>query len=87
MQKFEYMCLRTEVLDAIKACGLKDPSYVQKRAIMPLIKRRDVIVQAPRRTGISTAYAIGMLQNIDTSSKNCQALVLVTTRERAMLKA
>ncbi|KAI3620141.1 hypothetical protein CBS9595_002108 [Malassezia furfur] len=59
------------------------PSAIQQRAILPIIRGRDVIAQAQSGTGKTATFAISMLQTIDTALRDTQALVLSPTRELA----
>jgi len=63
--------------------GFKTPSAIQQRAIIPISKGRDVIAQAQSGTGKTATFSIGVLQSIDTTSNETQALVLAPTRELA----
>ena len=62
---------------------LQKPSAIQQRAIKPLIMMRDTIAQAQSGTGKTATFTIGLLQNIDLSNRDCQALILAPTRELA----
>lgn len=44
---------------------------------------RDVIAQAQSGTGKTATFSVAILQQIDTSSNDCQALILAPTRELA----
>lgn len=44
---------------------------------------RDVIAQAQSGTGKTATFSIAILQQIDTSLNECQALILAPTRELA----
>merc|ERR1740138_1432196 len=44
---------------------------------------RDTIAQAQSGTGKTATFTIGLLQNIDLSNRDCQALILAPTRELA----
>ena len=77
------MKLRDELLRGIYAYGFEKPTAIQQRAIVPGIQGRDVIAQAKSGTGKTAACSIAILQTIDMSVKNCQALILTTTRELA----
>jgi superfamily II DNA/RNA helicase len=59
------------------------PSAIQQRAIQPITKGRDVIVQAQSGTGKTATFSISILQSIDTTLRETQALVLSPTRELA----
>ena len=46
VQSFDELQLRDELLRGVYAYGFDKPSAVQKRAILPIVKGRDVIVQS-----------------------------------------
>ena len=50
---------------------------------MPVLKDRDVIAQAQSGTGKTATFSISVLQKIDNTVKQCQALILAPTRELA----
>jgi translation initiation factor 4A len=50
---------------------------------MPMIAGRDTIAQAQSGMGKTATFVIGILQNIDTSVRKVQALILAPTRELA----
>jgi translation initiation factor 4A len=60
------------------------PSAIQQRGIVPIIGERDVIAQAQSGTGKTATFAIGILQKIDLSKRETQALILAPTRELAV---
>lgn len=82
-ESFDDMQLKEELLRGIYAYGFEKPSAIQQRAIVPVLKNRDVIAQAQSGTGKTATFAISILQRIDTSLRECQALVLAPTRELA----
>lgn len=63
--------------------GFQTPSAIQQRAIVPICSGRDVIAQAQSGTGKTATFSVGILQSIDTTSNEPQALVLSPTRELA----
>lgn len=77
------MGLREELLRGIYGYGFEKPSAIQQRAIVPVIKDRDVIAQAQSGTGKTATFAISILQRLDVSLRECQALILAPTRELA----
>ncbi|ESO08721.1 hypothetical protein HELRODRAFT_156498 [Helobdella robusta] len=81
---FKEMKLRRELLRGIYAYGFEKPSAIQQRAILPIVRGKDVIAQAQSGTGKTATFSIGLLQNIDTEVKETQALVLSPTRELAV---
>jgi ATP-dependent RNA helicase len=80
---FEALGLKEDLLRGIYAYNFERPSAIQQRAILPIIRGRDVIAQAQSGTGKTATFSIGMLQSIDTSLRDTQALVLSPTRELA----
>ncbi|XP_034185690.1 eukaryotic translation initiation factor 4A [Osmia lignaria lignaria] len=83
VDNFDEMNLKEELLRGIYAYGFEKPSAIQQRAILPCIKGHDVIAQAQSGTGKTATFSISILQQIDTSIKECQALILAPTRELA----
>lgn len=80
---FEAMNLKENLLRGIYAYNFEKPSSIQQRAIVPIIKGRDVIAQAQSGTGKTATFAISMLQRIETKTRETQAIVLSPTRELA----
>ncbi|KAG4100167.1 ATP-dependent RNA helicase FAL1 [Neocallimastix lanati (nom. inval.)] len=80
---FEAMGLKENLLRGIYAYNFEKPSSIQQRAIVPIIKGRDVIAQAQSGTGKTATFSISMLQRIDTKTRETQAIVLSPTRELA----
>ena len=64
--------------------GFEKPSAIQQRAIGPILSGRDVISQAQSGTGKTGMFSIGILQQLDPSLRETQALVLSPTRELAV---
>merc|ERR1719223_2002929 len=77
------MDLKEDLLRGIYAYGFEKPSAIQQRAIKPTLMGKDVIAQAQSGTGKTATFAIGILQHLNTSVRECQALVLAPTRELA----
>jgi translation initiation factor 4A len=77
------MKLRDPLLRGVYAYGYEKPSPIQTVGIMPMIAGRDTIAQASSGTGKTATFALAVLQNLDESSMNTQALILAPTRELA----
>ncbi|KIK45720.1 hypothetical protein CY34DRAFT_777912 [Suillus luteus UH-Slu-Lm8-n1] len=80
---FDNLNLKEDLLRGIHAYNLGKPSAIQQRAILPITQGRDVIAQAQSGTGKTTTLAISVLQSIDVSVRETQALVLTPTRQLA----
>ena len=83
VQSFDELRLNEQLLRGLYAYGFDKPSAVQKRAILPIIKRRDVIVQSQSGTGKTCVFTLGALQNTDLAVREPQVLILSPTRELA----
>ncbi|EPZ31601.1 ATP-dependent RNA helicase FAL1 [Rozella allomycis CSF55] len=83
IHSFEELELNEDLLRGIYAYNYEKPSAIQQRAIKPIIQGRDIIAQAQSGTGKTATFSIGVLQRIDTSLREPQALVLSPTRELA----
>lgn len=83
VDNFDNMGLVEDLLRGIYAYGFEKPSAIQQRAILPLCKSRDIIAQAQSGTGKTATFTIGILQQLDFTLMECQALVLAPTRELA----
>lgn len=83
VDNFDNMNLKDELLRGIYAYGFERPSAIQQRAIIPVIKGHDVIAQAQSGTGKTATFSISILQKIDVSINQVQALILAPTRELA----
>eukprot|EP00166_Cyanidium_caldarium_P004182 ctg_433.g254 len=82
-ESFDDMGLRDELLRGIYAYGFEKPSAIQQRGIVPMVKGRDMLAQSQSGTGKTGCFVIGMLQNVDTTMRKVQGLILAPTRELA----
>ncbi|CAN6988905.1 unnamed protein product [Brassica oleracea var. botrytis] len=80
---FDEMGMNDKVLRGVYDYGFKKPSEIQQRAVMPILKGRDVIAQAQSGTGKTSMIAISVCQIVNTSSRKIQVLVLSPSRELA----
>ncbi|VDK88156.1 unnamed protein product [Litomosoides sigmodontis] len=81
---FDSMGLGEELLRGIYSYGFEKPSAIQQRAIKQIVKGRDVIAQAQSGTGKTATFSIAVLQSLDISLRETQALILSPTRELAV---
>jgi len=80
---FDSMGLQEDLLRGIYEYGFDKPSAIQQRAVVPIISGRDVIAQAQSGTGKTSMISIAVCQNVDTSNREVQSLILSPTRELA----
>ena len=80
---FQDLALKEDLLRGIYAYGYEKPSLIQQKAIDPIIQGKDLIAQAQSGTGKTATFSIGILQRIQCSLRETQALILSPTRELA----
>ncbi len=78
---FAELGLSEQTLEALRDIGYEAPSPIQQEAIPPLLEGRDVIGQAQTGTGKTAAFGLPIVQYVDPSELQIQALVLTPTRE------
>ncbi len=81
MTTFADLGLSETTLKALHDVGYEKPSPIQEQAIPPLLEGRDVIGQAQTGTGKTAAFGLPMVEQVDPSVQEVQALVLTPTRE------
>ena len=83
MKTFEELGVSGAIRKAIEESGFVQPMPVQEEVIPYLIspEGKDVIALAQTGTGKTAAFGIPLLERIDTTSRETQALVLSPTRE------
>ncbi len=85
MTLFKEMGLSTEIQSAIEELGFEQPTPVQEKTIPFLLEStQDVVALAQTGTGKTAAFGLPIIQQIDTTEKSIQALILSPTRELAM---
>ncbi|NLP09681.1 DEAD/DEAH box helicase, partial [bacterium] len=68
---------------AVARAGWSSLMPVQARAIPYLLAQRNMMIQARTGSGKTGAFLLPMLERLDPAKNQCQALVLVPTRELA----
>src|ERR671921_477459 len=81
MPTFADLGLSETLLEALQHLGYENPTPIQEQAIPELLQGHDVIGQAQTGTGKTAAFGLPLLQYVDPSMNEVQALVLTPTRE------
>jgi len=82
MTAFSESEIDKRILKAISDMGFETPMPVQQQVIPFLLKQtRDLVALAHTGTGKTAAFGIPIIQQINTVSKQTQALILAPTRE------
>ena len=85
----ETLNLKKKLMRGIYSFGFEKPSSIQKKAILPFIKknkngeRRDIVAQAQSGTGKTGCFVVSALQIIDETVSNTQAMIIAPTHELA----
>lgn len=77
----DHLNLNTKLLRGIYSYGFEKPSPIQKKAILPILNKKDVIAQAQSGTGKTGAFTVSILQSIDPEINDTQAIIMSPTRE------
>jgi translation initiation factor 4A len=80
-ESWDELDVPTKLLRGIYAYGFENPSPIQKKAIKPIIMKKDLIAQAQSGTGKTATFTIGTLANVDVEEKTVQAIIISPTRE------
>ncbi|MFD1804411.1 DEAD/DEAH family ATP-dependent RNA helicase [Mixta tenebrionis] len=81
---FSDLGLNEAILTALNDMGYEKPSPIQAACIPHLLAGRDVLGMAQTGSGKTAAFALPLLNNIDSELKAPQILVLAPTRELAV---
>lgn len=83
MSSFKDFHLRKELFNALNKIGFVSPTPIQKKVLPRAIKKESLMVQSATGSGKTHAFLIPILQNIDFSKNEVQALIISPTRELA----
>jgi ATP-dependent RNA helicase DeaD len=78
---FAELGLSDSTLQALQDVGYEQPSPIQEQAIPPMLEGRDVIGQAQTGSGKTAAFGLPIVEYVDPTEPEVQALVLTPTRE------
>lgn len=82
MPSFSELGLGEKVLKAVAALGFQQPTPIQQQAIPLLLSETtDLVALAQTGTGKTAAFGLPLIDRLDFSGRDPQALVLAPTRE------
>jgi len=85
MSLFKELGLSQAITDALADIGYEKPTAIQKKAIPQILSSEDDLKAfAQTGTGKTAAFSLPILEQIDSESKNTQAIILSPTRELAI---
>ena len=82
--KFEELHIQPELLKALQRQRLEEPTEVQAKSIPLVMAGKDLVVRSKTGSGKTFAFLLPILQKIDRSSNDVQALIITPTRELTM---
>jgi len=82
--QFSDLGISVEILRAVEEMGYTTPSPIQLQAIPFVLEGRDLIGQAQTGTGKTAAFAIPIIDLVDSELNKPQAIILCPTRELAV---
>ena len=81
MDKFLKLGLSEEVLKSLVGLGIEEPTDIQEKAIPEILNGKNVIGKAETGTGKTLAYLLPIIEKIDDSKNEMQAIILSPTHE------
>ncbi len=85
MTLFNEMGLSAEIQQAVEELGFEQPTPIQEKTVPFLLNNtQDMVALAQTGTGKTAAFGLPVIQQIDTTKRNTQALILSPTRELAL---
>ncbi|WP_457615580.1 DEAD/DEAH box helicase [Lutibacter sp.] len=85
MSTFKELGLNNEILKALNDLGYENPTPIQLKAIPQVLSSKsDLKAFAQTGTGKTAAFSLPIIEQINTESKDTQAIILSPTRELAI---
>jgi superfamily II DNA/RNA helicase len=81
IENWDDLNIDNSLLRGIYAYGFEKPSPIQRKAITPILQKRDIIAQAQSGTGKTATFTIGALASIRLEERITQVIILSPTRE------
>ena len=81
--QFQILPLKPALLGTLEDLGYRQMTFVQAQSLPAVLEGRDVLVRAKTGSGKTAAFALGLLNRLESTSFRVQSLVLCPTRELA----
>src|SRR3990167_130295 len=82
-ESFDNNKLSLDLIHCIYQYGWETPSIIQRKSLLYILDKRDIILQAQSGMGKTGTFCIGMLANIDINEPSIQGVIILPTRELA----
>lgn len=83
-QSFDTLELMPELITAVKTAGFSTPTAIQSKVIPLILDGKNVVAQSATGTGKTLAYLLPLLQKVDPTKRENQAIILAPTHELVM---
>ena len=83
MKTFEQFKLKSFINKTIEKLGYKGPTKIQQQVIPAVLKKEDIIGISQTGTGKTHAFLLPVMERIDTTKDQVQAVITAPTRELA----
>lgn len=81
---FKSLGLKDALIDGLIKSGIIKPTEIQEKIIPLALMNKDVIGQSETGTGKTLAFLLPIVERLDPTSKELQAIILTPTHELAM---
>lgn len=83
-KNFEILGLRKELVEGLGKMSIVEPTEIQERAIEIALDGKDLVGESQTGTGKTLAYLLPIIEKIDVTKKEMQAIILAPTHELAI---
>ncbi len=80
---FKDIGLNEKIVTILHQMGYENPTPIQEKTIPLALAKKDVVGRSETGSGKTMAFALPIIQNIDTSIESVQSLIVCPTRELA----
>lgn len=81
--QFERFELKNYIIEAVNSIGFKKPTEIQERVIPAILHDHSLIGQSQTGTGKTHSYLLPIMNKLDPSTQEVQAIIAAPTRELA----
>ncbi|MBP2652376.1 MAG: box helicase domain protein [Firmicutes bacterium] len=84
MELFEKLGITGVLAEGLTKVGITVPTEIQTQVIPSALKGKDIVGQSATGTGKTIAYLLPLIQRLDASQRQVQAIILAPTHELAI---
>lgn len=84
IDSFDKLGLNSNLIEGLKKADIINPTPIQSKTIPIALGKKDLIGESQTGSGKTLAYLLPLFQNIDSSKREMQALILAPTHELVM---